>query len=86
MKLFYKNPKGFLYALKQNYYYAKQNGKTFKQRLFMLASVYAWKNANNIKDDYPNDYKIKFPFNVIGKLLAKTKLKNYYKKEENGGN
>lgn len=67
--LFFKNPKGYLYALKQNAYYSYKNAKSFRKKFGYFAYYYAWKSALKIKDNFKDDYKIKFPFNFIGWVL-----------------
>lgn len=67
--LFFKNPKGYLYALKQNAYYNYKYAKTFKKKFGYLAYYYAWKSTVKIKDEFKNEYKIKFPLNFIGWVL-----------------
>lgn len=82
LNLFFKNPQGFLYALKQNVYYDKKYKNGLKHVIFGAVYYYAWKTVLKIKDDFKNDYKIKFPFNLIGimaQIFLIPKLKKQYK-------
>ena len=76
LNLFFKNPKGYLCALKQNAYYAIEKKDLFKHKLYFSAVFYAWKKFNKLKDDIV-DYRIKFPYNFLGKILGYT---HYFKK------
>lgn len=85
INLFFKNPQGELYFLKQESYYSKN----LKRKLAYAAQYYAWKKVLKLDDIMPADYKIKFPFNILGKMLAWKFTKSYkekYKKflDENG--
>ena len=80
MNLFYKNPKGYLYALKQNAVISIKNKEKFKEKIYKSALFYAWKKQADIEDVAKNEYKIAFPYNFLGWLCAKTILKNVYKK------
>jgi len=82
MGLFFKNPKGYLYSTKQNTYYAIKYNKSLKTKLYFAASFYAWKDVLGLKDDFKKDYRIKFPYNFLGKLL-KFKLKPSLKQKYN---
>jgi len=66
INLFFKNPKGYLYAVKQKHYYNKKNKKSFKTLVHGAAIYYAWKSVLKLKDKFKNDYKIKFPYNLFG--------------------
>lgn len=82
INLFFKNPKGYLFALKQNFYYDVINKKSLKTRLHGVALYYAWKNVLKIKDEFKDSYKIKFPYNFIGwclQVLFVFDLKKKYK-------
>lgn len=92
INLFFKNPRGYLYALKQNFYYDLKSKKSLKHILFDVAYFYAWKSVLKIKDDFKFDYKIKFPYNFVGwclQIILIPKLKKKYKmflKSQKGGN
>lgn len=81
LKLFEKNPKGYLYALKQNAYLSKRKGCNFKNIIYNHILYYAWKSTMKIKDEHKKTYKLKFPYNIIGLVCAKTICKNIYKKQ-----
>lgn len=77
LKLFIKNPKGYLYSLKQNASMAKKNGDKFKGRLLKSVYYYNWKYTMKLKG-VKIPYKIKFPYNILGFLCSRTIKKNYY--------
>ena len=81
MDLFFKNPKGYLYYLKQLIYINIEDNKKFKTKVGSAASYYAWKSVLKIKDNFKNDYKIKFPYNMLGcflQIIVKPQLKRQY--------
>ena len=80
LNLFFKNPKGFLYAIKQNLYYSTKYNGGFKHNISLSASYYAWKKLNKLKDDFPNDYAIPTHYKFIGKLLSFIPYLKYQKK------
>ena len=89
LNLFFKNPKGYLYALKQNLFYAVKYGSSLKNKVVTAASYYAWKKINMIKDEFPNDYKITSFYKFIGFILSPImyiKYKKNYKKFKNDAN
>ena len=67
LKLFINNPKGYIYSLKQNAYFAIKLKKSFKNKVALCANYYAWKRVLKVKD-INKDYKIPFPYNVFGYL------------------
>ncbi len=82
MDLFFKNPKGYLFALKQNLFYNIKNKKSFISNLHIAISFYTWKKALNLSDDFKDVYKLKFPYNFLGNLISiknVKKLKKQYK-------
>lgn len=69
--LFYKNPKGYLYALRQNAYCSiKYKGYSFKYKLYYSAKYYAWRRKFNLSKNIALEYKIKFPYNLFGRILS----------------
>ena len=81
LKLFVKNPKGYLYALKQEAMLSKRVGDSFKVRIFKSARYYAWKKYMKIKDNFTQELKIPFPYNIGGFICSRTILRNFYKKQ-----
>ena len=89
LNLFFKNPKGFLYAIKQNLYYSIKYNGNLKRKLLLSASYYAWKKINKIEDAFPKDYPISALYEFFGKLLSfipYSKYKKKYKKFINDTN
>ena len=77
--LFFKNPKGKLYFLKQIAHYSIEDNESFRMKVYNSSMFYAWARALHIKDSFKKDYKIKFPYNILGrigqlKLINKIKL------------
>ena len=77
MKLFFKNPKGYLYSLKQDLYFARKHRKSFKTRLGLATSYYAWEKVNKIKDDFKNEYKLSAFYKFFGVLLSPIKIAKF---------
>lgn len=89
LNLFFKNPKGYLYALKQDLFYAVKYGSSIKTKVGLAASYYAWKRVNHIKDDFKNDYKISPFYKFVGCILSPiiyVRYKNKYKRFNNDTN
>lgn len=87
MDLFFKNPEGYLYYLKQSTYYAIKNKEPLKKRLYYAHIFYAWKKSLKLNEKYPNDYKLPFFYRILGKLLSLRlvfKYKRMYKEFKNG--
>lgn len=82
MGLFFKNPNGFLYALKQNAYYGIVKKATLKHRIGLAATFYAWKRVMQLKEKYPNDYKLPLMYRVTGRLLSFKMVRVYNKGKE----
>lgn len=80
MKLFFKNPRGYLYFAKQKLYYAIKKKHLFKEKVVCATRYYAWKKFNKINDDYPNDYPIPTLYKVIGTMLSPIMIMRYKKK------
>lgn len=82
LNLFFKNPEGYLYALKQNAYFCiKYKTANFKRKMVLVANFYAWKNVLGLKEKFPNDYKLPFFYKVLGKVLSFIPAKNYKAKQ-----
>jgi len=81
LKLFVKNPKGYLYSLKQDTCIACERKSSFKLRLFRASAYHAWKRTMKLKDDFTKGMKIPFIFNFGGWLCSLTILRNFYKKQ-----
>lgn len=82
LNLFFKNPEGFLYALKQNAYFCiKYKTANFKRKVVLVANFYAWKKVLGLKEKFPNDYKLPFFYKVLGKVLSFIPAKNYKAKK-----
>ncbi|MBQ3213402.1 MAG: glycosyltransferase family 2 protein [Clostridia bacterium] len=79
MNLFFKNPQGFIYACKQTALYAIKYEKSLKKKIAKSTKYYAWKKALNIKELYPEDNKIPFPFNFLGNILKIPFVKKFKK-------
>lgn len=89
LDLFFKNPEGYLYALKQNTFIACKYKMSLKRRLGYAHVFYAWKSALKLKEKYPNDYKLPLFYRIFGKILSVRLIGKYKKeyekfKEENG--
>ena len=74
IKLFFKNPKGYLYSLKQKLYIARKKKLGIITICYRVAMVYAWKNAVKIKDDFKFEYKIPLLYKLIGSVLQVVKV------------
>lgn len=83
LSLFFKNPEGYLYSLKQNLFYAVKYGNTIKTKIGLSARYYAWKKVTNIKDNFKNDYKIPGFYKIVGKLFSPIMTIRYKKKYKN---
>ena len=83
LDLFFKNPQGYIYAIKQTAYYVIKHEKNFKKKLGLASKYYAWKKILNIKEIYPNKNKIPFPYNALGSILKIVFLNKYTKKYKN---
>lgn len=70
LKLFVKNPKGYAYALKQNTFIAIDKKQGVKKSLKCAIYYYSWLKYVKLKDKDFIDYKIKFPYNFLGKLFV----------------
>lgn len=82
LNLFFKNPEGYLYALKQNAYYCiKYKTANFKRKVVLVANFYAWKKVLGLKEKFPNDYKLPFFYKVLGKVLLFIPAENYKAKK-----
>lgn len=82
LNLFFKNPEGYLYALKQNAYFCiKYKTANFKRKVVLVANFYAWKKVLGLKEKFPNDYKLPFFYKVLGKVLSFIPAKNYKAKK-----
>ena len=82
LNLFFKNPEGYLYALKQNAYFCiKYKTANFKRKVVLVANFYAWKKVLGLKEKFPNDYKLPFFYKVLGKVLSFIPTKNYKAKK-----
>lgn len=79
MALFFKNPQGFIYDCKQTALYAIKYEKSLKKKIAKSTKYYAWKKALNIKELYPEDNKIPFPFNFLGNILKIPFVKKFKK-------
>jgi len=87
MRLFFKNPQGYLYALKQNARIAIMEHVGVVNKLKAVAKYYGWKKALKLTEKYKKDNKIKFPYNIIGWGLSIKSAKSYKKAlSENLGN
>lgn len=83
LRLFVKNPKGYAYALKQNAEIAINKKQGFKKSLKSSIYYYSWLSFAKLKDKEFSEFKIKFPYNFIGRMLSpigkyiiKKKVKN----------
>ena len=79
MKIFFQNPKGFLYALKQNLFYAKKVKLGLKACVGLSAGYYAWKKINKIDDTFSEEYKISGFYKFFGILLSPIQYIKYRK-------
>lgn len=72
-KLFFKNPKGYMYTLKQNLYYDRKRRINFLKQINRTAVYYATKKV--LKQKEIEDFKIPYLYNILGKLFASMHLK-----------
>ena len=82
LSLFFKNPQGHLYNIKQNIYIGRKYKWKFSIIIYNCAKYYAWKRILKIEDKFKDNYKIKFPYNLLGlmfQFLISGKLKKQYK-------
>lgn len=82
MNLFFKNPKGYLYWLRQTAFFSIQDKESFLCKIKKCGFYYAWKNVLKTNYDFKKDYKIKFPYNFLGniaKFIILPKCKKTYK-------
>lgn len=77
LNLFYKNPNGYLYALKQNAYFSIRDKESIKTIIIKCASFHAWKKALGLKEKYKNHNKIGFFYNFLGWVFKYKFIKNY---------
>lgn len=82
MKVFFKNPRGYLYFAKQKLYYARKNKSSLKEKIGSAARYCAWKKLNKISDDYPNDYPVPWVYKVIGTIFSPIMLIRYKRKQK----
>lgn len=80
IKLFFKNPEGYLYALKQNTNIAYKNKTSIKKILGCSHNFYAWKSAMKLTEKYPKDNKFPLFYRFFGKILS-VRLIGKYRKE-----
>lgn len=66
--LFLKNPKGYLYALKQNAFCEIKHGTSFIKKLKLSTAYYVWQKVFKL-GELAIPYKIKFPYNFLGNLI-----------------
>lgn len=83
MSLFFRNPQGYLYSIKQNLHVAIKNGYSFRTKCALSANYYAWKRINKIKDKFKTEYKIPFIYKVFGTLFSSKFYHNYKKEVKN---
>ena len=79
IKLFLKNPKGFMYSLAQNADFAIKHKRKFKHKIFCVAYYYSWQKILKIKSDYKT--QIPLFYKICGKLallLIHSKNKKVY--------
>lgn len=89
VKLFFKNPEGYLYALKQNAFLAIRHKLSLKKKVGYTSIFYAWKKALKLKERYPKDNKLPAFYRMAGGILSVLfvgKYKKEYRKfrEDNG--
>lgn len=70
MNLFYKNPKGYAYALKQNAYLAIEDKSRFKDKLKKSILYYSWLRCNKIKTNSITDYKLPLFYRMVGGVTS----------------
>lgn len=70
MNLFFKNPKGYAYALKQNAYFAIKNRKSLKFKMKKAVIFYSWLRFAKIKDPCGDNYPLPFIYRLTGKCLS----------------
>ena len=82
MKLFFKNPKGWAYALKSNAYVNINNKSSLKTRVGASASFYAWCKLMHLNErDIGKDLKLGI-FASFGKLLEFIPYKKLKRQKE----
>lgn len=78
LNLFIKNPKGYLYSLKQNAFIAIKYKKSFKKKIGSLARYFSFKRAMKISKFKIDDYKINWFYMFCG-FVASFLLNKEYK-------
>lgn len=79
MKLFFKNPKGYAYALKQGAYYAIKQKLSLRKKVGYSASYYAWCKIMKLKvKEIVDEHNIGI-YGLLGRLLMFIPLKKYKK-------
>lgn len=79
MKLFYKNPKGYLYSLKQEASLSKKKNYTLREMLYYSTAYHSWKRELKLKD-INCKYKIPFLYNILGYICSRTIKRNMFEK------
>ena len=90
MDLFFKNPKGLLYRRKQDAYCQIKYEIGFIKKLQRATMYYVCKSGLGIKEDIGGEFKIKFPFNMLGSIAKiffvgsfKRKYKEFLLRQQN---
>lgn len=80
--LFFKNPKGYYYALKMYANISIKYKRSFKDRVFYMAYMYSWEKIFSFKNLFKNEFKFNLFYKICGKLgmvFVFNKLKKEYK-------
>lgn len=78
MRIFYKNPQGYLYALKQEASLAGRKEMSLREKLYLATAYYAWKKEMKLNAPL-SKYKIPFLYNVLGFIFSRTIKRNMFK-------
>jgi len=78
--LLYKNPYGFLCALKSNAYYAIKARFSLKEKVIATAKYYGWAKAMRLNKKKIEGYKISFFYRFSGRILSLATRRVYKKR------
>lgn len=82
LDLFFKNPEGYLYALKQNAFYdIRYKIHGIRSRIGEVASFFAWKRLLKLEEKYPNDNMLPLFYRITGSMLSFMPKKYYRNKK-----
>ncbi len=69
MNLFFKNPKGFLYFLKQSAYFAIRDRKPLRNRISAVGKYFAWKKFMKLREYKIEEYRLSPLYCLLGYIF-----------------